>query len=56
MAGRGKGLGGSDSKEDGMKSGFHALILLGALLLGLAAAANASAPRVIMIEDFDAIS
>jgi hypothetical protein len=38
-----------------MRSKRNTLVLLGVMLLGiLATAAQASAPRVIMIEDFDA--
>jgi hypothetical protein len=39
-----------------MRTKRNTLILLGVMLLGiLATSAHASAPRVIMIEDFDAI-
>lgn len=39
-----------------MKLGRLALAMTAALLLGLAATANASVPRVVMIEEFDAVS
>ena len=46
---------GHQHKEGRMRIRHSALILLGALLVStLASAALASAPRMIMIEDFDA--